>query len=300
MKLNMNREKYIEFLQKKFGDEVLNAILDTNENKLSLKKGDSTQIYSQDLKDTIIEKIKSYSPEEYTKDIEAEMWAFDFPSWIGNLDFTNLNVKEIMVIGMEPHIRSRYYQATYGLRETHPNFYGELDEGGNEMLWKNLNDLFGNNEEYKNIDFLSRFYVTDLSHFAVKGKAKEIHRIKGWHKIRNNIAQKFLSEEIMLIKPKYIVSQGNVVADFIDKNIFKNHWELIAYKKTSEFKTKLPDKCKTSPSFKKYIQNGSTVIHLRLPHIASGNSNYFWTPAQAEPRKIRISGIKKELNEFSK
>ena len=202
---------------------------------------------------------------------------------------------------MEPHIRDRYYQATYGLRETDDGIYGEIDEGGNKKLWNNLNALFGVTDDYKNYEFLSRFYVTDMSHFAVKGFAKLMRDVKEWQKIRSDVAEKFLTREIKLIKPKYIISQGNDVADFIDNRILEKNGKLVKIKTPRDFEQGLlPKRCTGSPMFKKFDIENRSLIHIRLPHLASGNGNYFWIPAShnAELRKKRLEGVRSELLKF--
>ena len=292
----MSKEKYVDFLKSKFGYEIVNEMINST-SKIELKMGRRDDIYFKDMSYSNKEIVKELVP-EYKDIIEKEDWAFDFPGWIGDLDFSEENVKEIMVVGMEPHIRETYYQTTYGLRETKPNSFEEINDGNNKKLWSNLNDLFGYSKNHENKEFLSRLYVTDMSHFAVKGKAKEIHKINNWNIIRNNIARKYLLDEIKLIKPKYIISQGNIVADFIDEILHQEIGEAIATKHTSEFKTELPKQCVNSPMIKKYKFNNNQLIHVKLPHIASGNSNYFWTPAQKENRHKRLTGIRNELFEF--
>lgn len=296
----MRKGKYVDLLKEKFGDEVLKSMLDFENMKLNF--GSAEERYS---KINTKEIIKEFYP-EVSFDVD---WAFDFPSWIGSLDFSKPNVKDIMVIGMEPHVRNEKisFQATYGLRETAPNEFKELSNGNkplsngnNPRLWNNLNALFGSSEDYENRDFLSKFYVTDLSHFAVSGKAKEVNKIKGWPKTRNEIAKKFLKREIEVINPKYIVSQGNAVADFIDRML--DSWELEKNIQPQDFECGLlPERCKNTPAFKRYSLNGNKTIHLRLPHIASGNGNYFWIPAKknAEIRKARLQGIRSVIESLT-
>ncbi|PCE62895.1 hypothetical protein [Sediminicola luteus] len=109
-----------------------------------------------------------------------------------------------------------------------------------------------------------------------------------------------MKREIDFIKPKYIISQGNAVGNFIDRNVLIEPWKNIQEKKRSEFHTALPKGCKTTPRFIKYQSNMTKIIHVRLPHVASGNSKYFWTPAQKEVRKVRLEGIRNELESFVK
>ena len=269
-----------------------------NPNKLQLVNGNANQLYTKGLLQKNKEKVKKLIP-KYEEQLEENNWAFDFPGWIGELDFSGTHTKEIMVLGMEPHIGKRDFQVTYGLRETGKDIFGELDEYlSNTRLWKNLYGLFGNESGYQSKEFLKKFYITDMSHFAVQGKASEMLSFKKWRKIRAEVANIFLPREIELIRPKYIVSQGNDVADFIEYKVLDKLGKRIAKKATQDFTTLLPKQCKNSPTFKKYEIFNTEIIHLRLPHVGSPNGNYFWTPAQFENRTKRLSGIAQELIEF--
>jgi len=293
----MRQDNFRRHIENKFGRHITDSILDSK--KLQLLTGKADNIYKTGVLKLNSEKIKSLFP-EWSTDIEKKNWAFDFPGWIGELEFTKINAKEIMIIGMEPHIGDRDFQVTYGLRETSDNQFDEIDEfKPNEMLWRNLFGLFGNGTNYKSKEFLDRFYITDMSHFAVQGQANEMLNFINWANIREKVADSFLLKEIELILPKYIVSQSNVVADFVEYNL-ELTGEIIATKNTSDFKTQLPIKCKNSPVFKKYKIFGQVIIHLRLPHLGSPNANYFWTPAQKENREKRLLGIANELKEFTK
>ena len=282
-------KEFKEFLNKNFGEHITTKLL--NDNKLSLKKGDANNIYNGDLegnKKKVIELVES----EYHEKINENDWAFDFPGWIGELDFTKVNVKEILVIGMEPHIGEggRTAQVTYGLRETADNDFSELGEHlGNRRLWNNLNAVFNNddskyyNEEtYKkplDLDFknfLEKIYITDMSHFAIKGTVKKTIAFKDWNNIRSKNATNYISETITLIKPKFIVSQGSKVTGFINKNFdFAKDGDLTFFRK-----------------------NQDGIYHIILPHLASGNTNNFWFPKNPEKREPNIDKIKKQFDKL--
>ncbi|PCE62896.1 hypothetical protein [Sediminicola luteus] len=178
----MNQTEYLDFLEEKFGKSITEIMLNKETTNLSLTDGLACKVYCHNKEQEIKNKIKEFTQNKRSiiseTLIDNEVWAFDFPSWTGELDFNKQHIKEIMVIGMEPHIRDRFFQATYGLRETKKNEFHEIDEGANKNLWNNLNSLFGNKKDYKVRDFLDKFYVTDLSHFAIKGEAKEILKVK--------------------------------------------------------------------------------------------------------------------------
>lgn len=299
MNSNMKEKKFRDLMNTKFGESITNSMLESS--KLKLIKGHSDEVYKNDYSKENIAKVIALIPEVYELKelIRKKNWAFDFPGWIGELNFEKSSVKEILIIGMEPHIGGRYYQATYGLRETSENAFGELDEfKPNSMLWKNISELFNQKNGYHNPKFLEKIYITDMAHFAIKGKADEMKSFPKWNKVRADIAEKYLVDEIELINPKYIISQGNDVAKFIEKKILSKIGKETKRKTTKDFRTELPSKCKTSPEFIKYEVNNCELIHLKLPHVGSPNSNYFWTPAQIENRKKRLSGIAEELKEF--
>jgi len=309
----MANKEYIQLLENKFGSAIVESIIE-NSDLLQLKKGHANDLYVKNLsehnKDKVKELVSEYPNVVAPEAIEGKEWAFDFPGWIGELNFSSDTIKEIMVIGIEPHIGesrkaeigNRNFQATYGLRETGKNEFGEIDEyKPNIKLWKNLYAIFEySKENYRSREFLNRFYITDMAHFAVQGKANEVINIKDWGKIRNEIANRFLQREIELIRPKYIVSQSTDVAKFVE-GMLERTGKRISKKATSEFKTDFPRKYVTTPTFKKFELNGKIITHLRLPHLASGMTNDFWIPSekQQHKREERLSGLRKELLEFA-
>jgi hypothetical protein len=283
-------KEFKEFLNKKFGEHITNKLLD--KNKLSLNKGESVYLYNGDLEENkkkVIELVES----KYHEKINENEWAFDFPGWIGELDFTKVNVKEILVIGMEPHIGEggRTAQVTYGLRETADNEFSELGEHlGNRRLWNNLNAIFNNDDNkyyyedtYKKPldldfkDFLEKIYITDMSHFAIKGTVKKTIAFKDWKNIRTENAINYISETITLIRPKFIVSQGRKVADFINENF--------GFAKEKDFEY--------------FRKNKDGIYHVILPHLASGNTNNFWFPKNPEKREPNIDKIKIQFDKLN-
>ncbi len=283
-------KEFRDFLNEKFGEHITNKLLD--KNQLSLNKGATNNIYNgalEENKKKVIELVGS----KYHEKIYENDWAFDFPGWIGELDFSKVNVKEILVIGMEPHIGAgnRTAQVTYGLRETADNEFCELGEHlGNRRLWNNLNAVFNKDDrkyysedtykkpldlDFKN--FLEKIYITDMSHFAIKGTVKKTIAFKDWKNIRTENAINYISETITLIRPKFIVSQGSKVADFINENF--------GFAKDDDF------------TFFRKNQDG--IYHIILPHLASGNTNNFWFPKNPEKREPNINEIKKEFDKLN-
>lgn len=297
-----NRKEFVTFLKTFFGEEITKKLIDLE--SLSLKKGDAKDLY-QINSQIILKQVLKLNPDIHKEIIENNKWAFDFPGWIGELNFDKKYTKEILVIGMEPHIGEkdnngvkRTAQVTYGLRETDNYLYSELDEyTPNKQLWNNLNGIFGVSEDFKNRDFLEKIYITDLCHFAVKGKVSETYSIKNWPKIRIKNASSYISETIKHIKPKYIISQSSPVSDFVENFMHKTS------KLTNEFSSdifskELRGKMKNFPNFKKFSYPNNEIIHIRLPHLASGQTNHFWLPKQIEKRNLKLNELKLKLSEF--
>lgn len=270
------QKEYRKFVEGKFGSHVVDKILSSPRLELT-STGDKESQEKVASHIVLLEKNMNFSA--------PNGWGFDFPGWVGNLEKSNGDYRrEIMVIGMEPHIEGRDFQVTYGLVETDENEFMELDWGNNTALWQRLYGMFASEEEsYKSRAFLERFYITDLCHFAPKGKAKLV-KDNNWKKIRTSIASKFLSDEIALISPEIIVSQSGPVAGFVDNCILKNigkdtRWRPNYESKGRDGKLNLPSsKIKYLPFLTEYQLNvnGKKLIHVGLPHIASGFTNHFW------------------------
>lgn len=300
--VKQREEDFKTFLDHNFGEHITDFLL--NKNTLSINQGSSENLYHGNL-DLNKKQILKLVNQNYKETIEKEDWAFDFPGWLGSLDFKKDNVKDILVIGMEPHIGkgNRTAQVTYGLRETEDNQYSELGEHiGNRRLWNNLNSVFNNNDDYYHKekysnnqidnDFFNRIYITDLAHFAIKGKAKEAN-ITNWKNIREKNANQYISETIKLIRPKYIVSQGKDVSNFINK-LFQNKENISPEWNNATFSDS------KYPYFKHFKLNDNNIVHIILPHLASGNTNSFWLPKQKELRDPKMNDLRNQLNEFEK
>ncbi len=301
---------YLDFLNYKYGNEVVKALTTLeSDNLIRLKGGDSSEIYvNNKFQQNIISKIDELLGDKIL-DFNANTfgdWAFDFPGWIGDLRFNEYSSnKEIMVIGMEPHIENRDFQVCYGLRDL--NDEGDLLGGNNKNLYKNIIDVFGDYESLAELstirnydDVLNKVYITDLCHFAIKGKAKEIFKVKNWKRIRNQIALDLLEKEIKFIKPKFILSQGTEVSNFIEKNFFRGtDYELISQLEPKDFNMNLGERrFKNFPKFTKYAFNGLTIAHIKLPHAASGLTQGFWLNSKKEQRKERLNIIKDFIKSF--
>ena len=297
-----NQKEFISFLTTYFGKKITENLIDLE--KVSIKKGNAKDLY-QINSEEILKQVFNLKTKISNDIIQNNKWAFDFPGWIGELDFKKKHTKEILVIGMEPHIGekdnngiSRTAQVTYGLRETDDFIYSELDEyTPNKQLWNNLNGIFGIDSDYKNREFLEKIYITDMCHFAVKGKVTETYLIKNWNKIRTANASSYISETIEHIKPKYIISQSTPVSNFVENHL-SNTSTLLDEFSPNIFSKELRGKMRNFPNFKKFSSLNSDIIHIRLPHLASGQTNHFWLPKQIDKRNLKLSELKLKLSEF--
>jgi hypothetical protein len=219
-------EKFIHFLYKKYGKNITDKL--TQENRLyaeniRVKNSSDQKLVVEHLKELVLTLGIDLEIEE-----SSRFWAFDFPGWIGELDFQREHVRKYMVIGLEPHIERFDFQITYGLSERTPLNNAErfkirennliCCEDDSDIIWTNLFNLFANDKVRKSVyeqkdiislmEFLNQFYITDLCHFAPQGKAKAIQSINKWSSIRFDVAHHFIQDEIALINPEIVVTQG--------------------------------------------------------------------------------------------
>jgi hypothetical protein len=275
------------FFKNKYGEDVYEALVE-GESVLNLKKGNSENLYGRNaISENIPESLLS-------KELKSKYeWAFDFPGWIGGLKNEPQSInKEIMIIGLEPHIEAWTFQVVYGLRETALGEYKDLNNGNCKNLWENLNKIFTEKNEIED-DFLKKLYITDLCHFAPKGKAFQIKEIKNWKEIRKQCATKYLSDEISLINPKFIVSHGVEAANIVANKILKEIAIPIKWKSPKELKNELEFKYVNLPFISKYEFKGKDLFHIGVPHLASGFTKNFW-------KKLDFLKFKMVLNDFIK
>jgi hypothetical protein len=264
-KIIRNDDEFKKYLCQKFGDKVVTLLLE--ENSLKLKEGNGN-LFSQDTKAENINVVSTVLMPEFSKECDnSKDWAFDFPGWIDALFFEKGKpAKKIMVIGLEPHIQNTYYQVTYGLRESSKNQIS-FD---NLQLKNNLSTLFGKANER---DFYNQFYITDMISFAPKGNANSIQGIKQWGKIREHAADKYLNEEIQYIAPLVIVSSGKPVGYYVEKNILQKIGTRID---NIDPPTMNVAGLKTIPFISVYEWGFGKVMHLTVPHLASGQTKSYW------------------------
>ncbi len=217
-----------QFFEEKYGKEICANLF--NDNQLLAENIKAKNEHDQLLVKTHVDKINQDL--NLHLDVYNNNWAFDFSGWLGKLETREQHLKKYMIIGLEPHVERYDYQITYGLSEKAPNgqkrFTVNLEnkfeigcENDSSLIWTNLFKILANNDQIEEVlnkgnekemkIFLNQFYIADLCHFAPQDKAKAVHDIKDWKKIRYEVALHFLKKEIDLIKPEIIITQGNGV-----------------------------------------------------------------------------------------
>lgn len=226
------QNKFEQFLQGKYGKELTERLVKHNRlDVTSIQYSSDENLEDQELVKKQLANLKSQL--NLTFEIDNHKWAFDFSGWIGELDFSKPSVRKFMVVGLEPHIERFDFQITYGLSDTAPvsnekrfsidnnkaNFIRCKEDSS--LIWTNLFKLLANEVDQRSVQeeeneqtlegFLQQFYITDLCHFAPRGKANTIHKVPNWKKNRFKVADHFLKNEIEIINPKVIIAQGTGV-----------------------------------------------------------------------------------------
>lgn len=230
--------------------------------------------------------------------INGTNWAFDFSGWTGQLDLKKNNLKEYMIIGLEPHVERYDFQVTYGLSDKTPQgsqrFSLDLENkfiqcnDDSSLIWTNLfkivasdkqqSEVFEKGNRATMLNFLNQFYITDLCHFAPQEKAKAINDIKGWKNIRHKVASQFLPCEINQIKPKVLITQGN--------NVFTELKQILKFNETDSYPLEFGKNCW---SIKTGEDKDKKYRVLSIPHFGTVlNYKIFYKKNSELVRKILI------------
>lgn len=259
-----------EFFSRKYGKEVTESLL-TDSYEVILDNSNSDTKGQKLVKEHLFSLVNGLDVSPNFLNNESE-WGMDFSSWLGKFD--NQTGKEYMIIGAEPSI-NKNYQLVYGFgnklgnsfRETASYHYNRDD------IWNYLTNLFIQEGE-NSADFLAKCYITDLCHIVPK-KCGTVRSIcdklnitsKEWNKFRTLLANKYLLEEIELVKPKLLVLHGKVARDFF-KNIFGIKYEKIGSIKNTKY------------SIRKAVWNNIPI--LAIPHLKGEVRNKLWKCADKE------------------
>jgi len=285
MGINERETFFKDLIKQKFGDGIYKNLCSDD---LSLKPENLNlqEDYKKAVNDQIMHLSAKYFNSKLSKSLQ---WAFDFPGWLGKLDFNKENVKDIMIVGLEPHIIDRYYNIAYGLfedsgcpkiKKAGEDFKIELSDRAKDYrksasrFWEIMLSVFANEETLKEIKSgngevlireLNRFYCTDLCYFTVQGDTSAIRQVPGWGNIRKIAASTFLFSEIKYIKPKLVVMQGGAGIFLFSEMLFNN-----MNPETFNSKYRIENKYKNIPC---YYRSDHNVLFI--PHSSTQNGD-FW------------------------
>ncbi len=210
-------------------------------------------------------------------------WAFDFPGWIGGMDFEKERLKEVMIIQLEPHVEKYDYQVVYelgeatGKREFSINIQTQkIVNRSTRDIWNNAVKMLCTGPEYDSIfkqgnldalyHILDKLYITDMCHFAPQGAADLLKQLPwtGKYGIRSKVASHFMHQEIKLINPKLLVASGGEVIKAAEQ-LFNGYQKELVFG---------PGKLKTNnlqnlPQLFKMTNKNEQFHLLQIPHIGT-------------------------------
>ena len=184
-------------LSKYFGKDIVDLILEKNTLKI---KQNAKELLE---KSNIIPKKCKDCPVK-----NPDQKKMDFPAWLGDLNTTKTNKKEIMLIGISPNNLKYPVHIAYNLAY---DYFSEKDlnnlNGGARKFWEKLHDLFNQKNDFLH----NNIYITDMSLCDCESTDKEV--IEFCSKDR-------IIKEISFINPKLLIIHGLLIKNYI--NIFPN------------------------------------------------------------------------------
>jgi len=269
-----------EFIKSKYGEEIFKNSFDPDKQQMKsfsdlepLKRclsKEQSQSIVRDINKKIGDELKEGKLKE--EDINKHEWAFDLPAWVG--PFAQ---GKIMLIGLEPHIEGHNYQLTYDIDVVALQKDKSDRRSKPWKFWERVIELTRNGEfpdsESEWTEFFGQFYVTDLCHFAPKGRQSLIGNIKNWSNVRKETARRFLVQEIDIVKPKMIITHGRDAAEqlCIALGMEREDYPLPDLKELDLKELDL-----------KELKNG--VPHLSVWHLGSNQTARYWNNKIAKDR----------------
>ena len=110
-------EEFVLLLHSKFGDAVTERLFQKNKIRsegIRWKNKDDQLLVKDHLNKLNDHLVLGLEINQHNQ------WTFDFPGWLGELNFKKSSVKRIMVIGLELHVERFDFQITYGLSDNTP------------------------------------------------------------------------------------------------------------------------------------------------------------------------------------
>ncbi len=244
----MNLDQYYRLLTDVYGESLVKALTIQNYNTLRLKTPPEINEF--------IDKYERREDEgcQHCKGllkgsfVERKM---DFISWLNVLDFGKKHVKKIMMIGedVSPKI-PKCINISYGIGRYPIMSDGRMKEEKRNELWVCMKNLFNNLDLIK-----ENIYMTDIS----KCNASKDRTI--W----TNCSEKFLINEIKLIRPILILFQGNTAYDFT-KSLLRNdiqEEDVSSYFRDNNF-----------PKFGKITFPDNDMLFLKIYHTSVANRRH--------------------------
>ena len=244
----MSLDQYYRLLTDVYGESLVKALTTLNYNTLRLKSPPEINEFIDKYgrrEDEGCQNCKGLLKGNF---IERKM---DFPSWLDTLDFGKKHVKKIMMIGedVSPKI-PKSINITYGLGRYHIMSDGRIKEEERNELWVCMKNLFND------LNLITgNIYMTDIS----KCTASKDRTI--WE----SCSEKFLINEIKLMRPILILFQGNTAYDFT-KSLLKNGMQeedINSYFRDNNF-----------PKFGKITFLDNVIHFLKIYHTSIANRRY--------------------------
>lgn len=243
-------------LEEKYGTEIISDLISNGRINLENQalKGTKTEIVNRQMKKMIDLGLLTESDFK-----EGKPWAFDVSSTYADLSKTNRI--PIMIIGEDPHVQDNDYQSVYGFAQEGIKFKKEHIKDKFKIFLTRLFysqkeiDQMSNNQM---LDFLSKFYVSDLCHFTPQGNDNRKEDLKNWTTIKENTAKHFLLREIEIINPNFIITHGGFSRKYISKILETEMLE------------------SGTIGYKYYLGNYKDIKLIGISHLGSGHTTGHW------------------------
>jgi hypothetical protein len=302
----LKAESYKKFLDSIFGNTIFEKFmqfLPSNKDKIEYKN------HNGSLSDFInnLNEHQHESSNEPCTDCEGKGWEkiiskklkksmifperkMDLPGWIGKLDFSKDCVKEIMIIGESItskladveipkflHLKKKrlincVYETGTVIRQP-SEFVSEKEilKTGSLRFWNKVNDI-AQALGLPIHKFIEKLYITDVAHCNCEKRRK----------LYITCARKHLLKEIHLIKPKIIITHGNIAFMTLFEILFNSKTFFFDKKYVSSFIWGKGDNFITKIRYDMHIENLTPPkydFHLfPFPHLSGDTrfKNEYW------------------------
>lgn len=150
-------------------------------------------------------KLKNELIDTKTGDIRV-----DLPIWIGNLNAKN----KILFLGLEPRDTDKKYNIEKNQKFVFGSPFGIEFWNEKNKYYKTFKNTIENSNNFCYFTDVVKSYEVK----ETKGEADKIARKYFWEKAAENNNIKFLSKEISILNPTYIIGLGNDSFNFLNKH----------------------------------------------------------------------------------